>query len=227
MWTRSNTFGVAIGALLFSQSSAFAVPGFVLDDGVVTDLSEASATDPLPLFGDPITAGNSLSFSTGPFAAAQAGVGADITSSQLSFIIQADPGLIIESISLNEIGDYLMLGSTAEVTAGGTLVATILDPLPGGFLSDPIEILPIMPLSGTGSGIWTGNASLDFINYRPTRVRIDLDNTLIARADYASDAAFIDKKAMTLDIAFDEAFIPEPATLTLLAMGLFAIGRRR
>ncbi|MEZ6192218.1 MAG: PEP-CTERM sorting domain-containing protein [Phycisphaerales bacterium] len=223
MLQRSIVFGAVLGALVFS-SSVRAVPIYVLNGGNVTAPVESSATDPTPLYGFPTVVGNSLSFSTGPFAAAQAGIGADITSGQLSFFIQADPGLFIESISLDEIGDFLMLGSTAEVTAGGTLVATILDPLVGGFVSDPIDFVPGFPLTGTGSGIWSGKALVDLSNYQATYVRIDLDNSLIAASDKASHAAFIDKKALTVNVTFSQ--VPEPAALALMGMGMLAVLKR-
>lgn len=215
---------VAAGALLFSLHTETFAADFNLLGGTISGLTESSATDPTPLYGTPIAVGNSLSFSTGPFAAAQAGVGADITSGQLSFFIQADPGLFIESISLDEIGDFLMLGSSAEVTAGGTLVATILDPLTGGFVSDPIDIVPGMPLAGTGSGIWSGQALVDLSNYQATWVRVDLDNILIASSDKASHAAFIDKKALTVNVAFSQ--VPEPGALILMGLGVLAILKR-
>lgn len=224
MHYRSAASCLIAGVLAFSGSGVEAGIIYNLDGGTVTDLIESSATDPTPLYGSPIVVGDSLTFSTGPFAAAQAGIGADITSGQLSFVIQADPGLFIESISLEEIGDFLMLGDTAEVTAGGTLVATILDPLVGGFVSSPIDIDPDMPLAGTGSGIWSGDAMVVLTQISPTRIRVDLDNTLIASADAAADAAFIDKKALTVHIEFGE--IPEPATMALMGIGLLAIGRR-
>ena len=213
------------GVLAFSSVGAEAGIIYNLAGGTVTDLIESSATDPTPLYGDPIIVGDSLSFSTGPFAAAQAGVGSDITSGQLSFVIQADPGLFIESISLDEIGDYLLLGDTAEVTAGGTLVATVLDPLVGGFVSDPIDIDPVMPQTGTGSGIWSGASTVVLTQLDATRVRIDLDNILIASANEPADAAFIDKKALTVNVTFSD--VPEPASLALMGLGLLALSRRR
>ncbi len=221
---RSLVGSIAAGALiLVSQTATFGAT-LNLDGGKVKALTESSVTDPLPLFGTPIVIGNSLSFSTGPFAAAQAGVGADITAGQLSFVIQADPGLFIESISLDEIGDYLMLGSTAVVTAGGTLVATILDPLLGGFVSDPITFDQAFPLTGTGSGIWSGQALVDLSQFNATRVRIDLDNILIASSDLPSHAAFIDKKALTVSVAFSQ--VPEPAALALMGLGMLAVLKR-
>ena len=227
MLIRKEVFSVVIGALILSQHVAEAgvnYGDFNLSGGTVLDLTESSVTDPRPLFGMPIVTGDSLAFSTGPFAAAQAGVGSDITAGQLSFVIQADPGLFIESISLDEIGDFLKLGGTAVVTAGGTLVATILDPLTGGFISDPISFDQPFPLIGTGTGIWTGEATVDFSQYQATYVRIDLDNILVATANRTADAAFIDKKALTVNIDFAE--IPEPATLALLGLGMLTVLRR-
>lgn len=214
------------GVLAYSSQTADAATIYNLTFGTVTDLTESSATDPTPLFGDPVAIGNSLTFSTGPFAAAQASIGADTTAAQLSFVIQADPGLFIESISLEEIGDFLMLGDSAMVTAGGTLVATILDPLIGGFVSDSIVIDPVVPLTGTGSGIWSGLASVDLTAFSVSRVRIDLDNILIASANAPAHAAVIDKKALTVNVRFSLE-IPEPTSLALMGLGLVAVMRRR
>lgn len=229
MFYRSAASCLFAGVITFAGSGAQATAinygDFALSGGTAIGVTEDSITDVPPLFGQPTALGNSLTFSTAPFAAAQAGTGADITSGTLSFVIQADPGLFIESISLEEIGDFLMLGNTAEVTAGGTLVATILNPLVGGFVSDPIDVDPDMPQAGTGSGIWSGTAGINLIQYDATRVRIDLDNNLIASAEAPADAALIDKKALTVNVQFRE--IPEPASLALMSLGLLVIGRRR
>lgn len=217
--------GLAAGVLFLASPAAEASTIYNLTGGTLTDLVESSVTDPLPLFGSPLVGGDSITFSTGPFAAAQAGVGSDITAGQLSFVIQADPGLFIESISLDEIGDFLMLGNTAGVTAGGTLVATVLDPLTGGFVSSPISFDQAFPLAGTGSGIWSGEATVDLSHLNVTSVRIDLDNILIASSDAPADAAFIDKKALTVSVDFSE--VPEPASLMLMGLGLVSVMRRR
>jgi hypothetical protein len=212
------------GVIFFSNPAAKASVTYNLSSGTVTDLIESSVTDPTPLYGNPIMVGNSLTFSTGPLAAAQAGVGSDITAGQISFVIQADPGLFIESVSLDEIGDFLMLGSTAEVTAGGTLVATILDPLIGGFVSSPIVFDQTFPLTGTGSGIWAGSSTVVMVPNNVTRIRIDLDNVLIASSNAPAHAAFLDKKALTVNAAFHT---PEPASLALVGIGFMAVLRRR
>lgn len=106
-----------------SLSAPINYGSFMGTDVTYVDVTEASATDPVPLFGPPTVNGNSIDFNPVGFAANASGAGdSDITDGQLTFMVTAKPEKRILNISLSEAGDTTLAGivplnSTGTVTA--------------------------------------------------------------------------------------------------------------
>ena len=73
------------------------------------NIQESSATDPLPLFGEPVVSGNELLFDPQTFSSFSEGLAADVTDSHLTMTITAASS--IKTIVLNEEGDYTLIGA--------------------------------------------------------------------------------------------------------------------
>lgn len=212
-------------------------------------VTEDSATDPTPLFGAPTPSGNGLLFS--PLAAFSAtstgGSPPDITDGKLSMVIMTSGADRIEDITVSERGDYTLAGvgtAVTNVAVGAPVNLTLLE-LDGVGVT-PVSIfmgnVPFSPSGGTynlvsdpGTGVpWMGSLTVDVdaalaamnISGRATKIRLVMDNTLVAFSEQGT-TAFIAKKDGTVGI---DANVPEPSTWALLTLGVVALGlaaRRR
>lgn len=139
------------------------------------------------LFGDPTVVENTLTFSPSNFKAeALNGEMVDVWDN-LFFDIIVHPGLFITGIMIEELGDYSILGS-GFVDVFSMLTITNLDTLE--VYSHGLGVSPVMPVD-VGSGVWIALGGID--NIQATRLRISLENGLLALADYCS-VAMIEKK---------------------------------
>ncbi|MCB9845000.1 MAG: PEP-CTERM sorting domain-containing protein [Phycisphaeraceae bacterium] len=220
----SLTVGLAGVGLL--ASGAIAGP-WTVPAGETTNFFYENGGDANGLFGDPVvTPGGTFIFSPHNFRAQVAGVGVDTVTDQLFFDIIAKPGFDITGVRISEVGDYSIAGS-AEVSIGGGLIITNLDVF--GIATDTLTSSPGSPISTPASGeIWTAEAFGDLSSKVPAwrYIRIQLDNTLIARAFDAVSTALVEKKGVGAGIEIE--IIPAPGSLGLLAIGgLFAARRRR
>jgi hypothetical protein len=222
-------------------------------------VQEESSTDPgNGFFGAPTIGGDTMDFNPQAFAAnaPNTAIGsADITDSNLQFMIKAHPGKSIGAITFTEAGDTALTGfapADAFTAVATTLIVEIseVNGLPVSY-NVPLAGLSFSPSGGTyqlsvdGAPLpfyqtaWTGSIFLDLgptivaenITGAVTKVNVSIDNTLTATAS-AGASGFIQKKdADGLVITVDTDNIPEPASfvsaLSAIALASGMIRRRK
>jgi hypothetical protein len=184
-----------------------------------TNVSETSLTDAVPLFGAPITSGDSIDFNPQGFGAFAGGGGNDLTDGQLLFNVTAKPGFGIANINFSEAGITTLSGvgtnvTHTDVSATGRVDITEVDGVGINTISLPINLVFSPNADGTfelvtdaGLGLsslpWNGNQLVDIqgalvshnisFDKGATKISIDLDNGLIAQSE-SGTLALIDKK---------------------------------
>jgi hypothetical protein len=130
----------AVGATINYANPA---PGATV---LYTDVSESSLTDPVPLFGAPSVAGDSIDFNPQGFGAFASNGGVDITDGQLLFKVTAKPTFAINAISFAEAGITTLTGLGSNVThtdvsANGNLDIYEVDGVGINTVKVPIHLL--------------------------------------------------------------------------------------
>lgn len=207
-------------------------------------VTESSATSALPLYGPPVIAGNSLTFSPPDFAATSTNGGPpEITDGHLNTTIVGIGNSVIPDLEISEAGDYTLAGIGTDATSVSVAAPVILR-ITGinGVSVNPIQFATnviFTPDGGTytlpgdaGVGvIWTGFVSTSFdsiiasagLTGHATQVIFDMDNTLTAFSQTGT-IAFIQKKVSS-DVVL--TVVPEPTSIGLMAMGSLSLLARR
>jgi len=203
------------------------------------DVTESSATDPVPLFGAPDPFPVGLDFDPIGFVAFAVGGAVDATDGQLNFSVLSSGEFGINGISLFEGGDYSLLGAGTNATqalAGATL--RVLVTQINGVNVAPINLAPVLASVGfnliANSGIvnpWSLGVFVDIAgqldpNQRATRVDVVIDNQLVALSERAS-LAFIAKKDFRITVTTGRVPVSEPGALLFGALALLPALRRR
>jgi hypothetical protein len=211
-----------IGAAVIGSlaSSAFAVIPWTTPAGSspnnVFSYSGGQSTN--GLFGDPIVTDAGFFFFPTGFIVTSTG-GAPASAADKAQVLLTVPSGSVLALSLQEVGDYSILGGGAN-SVTGTVTATVIaasGPTPiGTILADTFTNLHSS--ASNLSGIWQGSASIA-VPTDVTKIKIVFDNILNATSS-ANGTSTIDKKISLI-------IIPEPATLGALVGGALLLLRRK
>lgn len=196
-------------------------------------VTESSATDPVPLFGPPDPFAVGLDFDPVGFVANAGGGSADITDGQLNFSVLSSGQFGIDGIRLFEGGDYTLLGAGTAATQAlaGASLRVLVTQINGADVA-PINLAPVLASVGfnliANSGIvnpWSLGVFVDIAGQldpglRATRVDVVIDNQLVALSERAS-LAFIAKKDFRISV--DTGRLPQVAEPGALLFGVLAL----
>ncbi|QDT68074.1 hypothetical protein MalM25_09860 [Planctomycetes bacterium MalM25] len=202
-----------------------------------------------PLFASqvpgPIVVSDMLLLDPQNFQSQSSGGGADLIDSTLSTLITAKQGGSINTIEINEFGDYSLGGLTdgeAIASVGAAFFWRVLE-VDGAPVGLPNETAS-MTVSGGGmyqrsaddgtAVPWSGSVLIDIDAYlagegidgQATAVSLRFDNTLQTAADEVSNA-FIKKKGVDITVTTDRPEIPEPTTVGLMLLGFATVAASR
>lgn len=212
------------------------------------NVTESSATDPVPLYGPPAPFQIGLSFSPTGFAASGVNGTADITDGQLNFTITSltpSAAAGINTLSLFEGGDFTLVGvGTAATSAiAGAIISVRVTEIDGVPVA-PIQLSPGSASVGfsllSNPGIvqpWSLGISLSIASQLAasnipftigaTKVEVAIDNSLVALSE-AGSVAFIAKKNFGITvIPGDTVLMPEPGGMAMTGSLVSGLALRR
>ena len=231
----SKGFILALSALAVIALSGVAMAGPWVPDGFGRIGSDGSGPyfdwengqDLNGFFGSPFLVGNTFMFTTQFLVEATNGA-----SDQQNDIVMVDvhihEGLQFTGLNIAVYGDYNLIGD-ASAHLDASVSASELGGLNRNW-AGPIPTDPAFPLFGTpegNSGVWTGDAVVDVSWVFPephSSLQIMLSSDLLVITGPGGSAS-LNAQFQSLEIEF--LIIPEPATLSLVALGALALIRRR
>ena len=211
------------------------------------DVTESSATDPVPLFGVPDVTVNDLDFDPAAFGSSSGGSSVDITDGQLNFNFELLAGAGLTSLIIDEGGDFTLFG-------GGSAVTSVAYGLFAEVTVTEVDGVAVTPFTVTGTvdgtedlvsspGLnqpWSLGLFLDLgaalvanghagFSEGVTAGEFVLDDTLVSTSE-AGTLAFIAKKDLQITPGGDlvpDNNIPEPTALALALLGAAGLMARR
>jgi uncharacterized protein (TIGR03382 family) len=232
MMQRNRTLAMiasGVGALAVAgHASAFVT--WTNTNGSTADFDWVGGGSDNGLFGDPTVIGNTFVFFPSMFRAESIDGASDQVIDRLEVELIAKGAFNFTDVVISEFGDFGIVG-IGSVTVTGGLFVTDLENLNPNFTprvaTDSLVSLPGSPIT-SGTGNWTASAGVDLANWDGgpiwTRIKVVLNNVLIATTDGPGSTAFIEKKVGGISIEI----IPTPGAMPLFAFaGLAAIRRRR
>lgn len=182
------------------------------------------------LFGLPTLAGNSLTFTPTNFKTLSSnGQGITQATSTINVQIFAHSGFTFPAVTVQESGDYYLIGSDAQVAVGGQIRAyDLLNPLPTtSHITDSIVATAPLTTTTTLSTFGTTNWQADAMVNLPTAwsaggINLTIENILLAFTANQGSAAMIEKKFVGTAIVITP--VPEAETYAMMLAGLGLVG---
>lgn len=182
------------------------------------------------LFGLPSLSGDSLVFTPTNFKAqSNNGQGIVSTNATINVKIFANPGFSFPGVSVQESGDYYLIGSDAQVAIGGEIRAfDLLNPLPtSSHIIDPIVATAALTTTTSLSSFGTTDWYADAMVAIPTAwsaggINLTIENLLLAYTANQGSAAMIEKKFVGTAIVITP--VPEADTYAMMLAGLGLVG---
>jgi len=229
----SAVAGVCLIALAAPPTAAVVnypdMPGVNPGEVDFLQLSESSVTDPEPLYGTPVRAGNLLSFPLLSFQSASTGGAADTTSGQFQMRIRAAAGTFLDGITILEFGDYALTGTgspATSATVNGSVAVTDLDPGLSGIIPAVLTVAPPPPyaLPADSAGSFSGLVQVDLTGLGIREVMLTFNNNLQTTSEPDTSAVVAKGRDGAPGIV---TIVPEPITAVLLTLGGVVLIRRR
>lgn len=182
------------------------------------------------LFGLPTLAGDSLTFTPTNFkAVSNNGQGVVLASGTINVQIFANNGFTFPGVTVQESGDYHLIGSDAQVSVGGQIRAyDLLNPLPtSSHITDPIVATAPLTTTTTINPYGTTNWQADAMVNLPTAwsaggINLTIENILLASTFNLGSSAMIEKKFVGTAIIITP--VPEAETYAMMLAGLGLVG---
>ena len=232
--------GVALVAMAVSSSAL--AETMTMNYGNVTaanvvfgSVTEASLTNSTPVYGTPSVSADSLCFNlsgVGAFNIKAQNGGFDFVDGQLTSTISAKSSYGIDTVTIQENGDYSLFGSgstATQVSVTLSLASLKIDAVNGVGIT-PIIVSLNSPLTynlvdNAGDGkLWSITLPVNIdsilaqkgISGQATLITLTFDNSILALSESTS-GAFIAKKSAEIDVVTSS--VPEPGTFALLGVG--------
>ena len=216
---RIATFFLIICVANYVSADVINYGNFDGDTVTYIDVTESSL-ETGALYGAPDVIGNNLDLPATGFVSESNNGEVDFLDGRLSFMIEADPGSTISSITIEEFGAYFTFGedSIASVSA-----IAFVETIEGGLFSGSFDFVTNGLANGQpDSGGWIESLTISFPE--TTKITVTLDNQLFTFADDPG-VSFIDKKGV--NILIGKNVIPEPTAAVLIAAGCLGLALRR
>lgn len=215
---RLKLIAIAIGTAITAGVSA--APVTMVGSTVTYSFDDAL----LGLFGMPTLVGDSLFFTPTTFKAQANAPALGFASETMNIkAMPNNPAHWIDTVSLNEVGDYLLfdpLGvSMMGVAVNGQIRVRDLTNLVNEATDSIVATTP-MNLMGLPTKNWQASAGASVGSWMSKATNVTVENLLIAYSTTAPSLAFIEKKGVVLQVTA----VPEPETWAMLLAGLGLVG---